>query len=213
MTARAAALLRVRWIVRAPLALYRARLGFVFGSRLLMLKHTGKKTGARRHVVLEVIGHPRPGSYLVVSEFGVRAPWFRNLRANPRVRVWISGHRPRPAIARPLSSGEAAAALTACAARHPRAWAALKSVLDATLGARIDDHHTSLPVIALDLTGHGAGPGAKRRLSFWALSHCVSAWSRNRAGVMRARSRSWTRPGRARPWSWPSRWACGTHCS
>jgi hypothetical protein len=35
----AARLLRVRWIVRAPVWLYRARLGFVFGSRLLMLEH------------------------------------------------------------------------------------------------------------------------------------------------------------------------------
>lgn len=37
-TARMAArLLRTRWLVRAPIALFRARLGFVFGRRLLML--------------------------------------------------------------------------------------------------------------------------------------------------------------------------------
>jgi hypothetical protein len=29
--------MRVRWVVRAPVWLYRARLGFVFGPRLLML--------------------------------------------------------------------------------------------------------------------------------------------------------------------------------
>jgi hypothetical protein len=33
----AARLLRVRWVVRAPIGLYQARLGFLFGSRLLML--------------------------------------------------------------------------------------------------------------------------------------------------------------------------------
>ena len=50
LAARAAALLRVRRFVRAPIAIYRARLGFIFGSRLLMLEHTGRKTGARRYV-------------------------------------------------------------------------------------------------------------------------------------------------------------------
>ncbi len=48
IAARAARLLRVRWFVRAPIWLYRARLGFLFGPWLLMLEHTGRKTGARR---------------------------------------------------------------------------------------------------------------------------------------------------------------------
>lgn len=65
ITAWAAGLLRVRWLVRAPIGLYRAHLGFLFGSRLLMLEHTGRKSGTRRYVVLEVVGHPRPGTYVV----------------------------------------------------------------------------------------------------------------------------------------------------
>jgi deazaflavin-dependent oxidoreductase (nitroreductase family) len=148
----AAGLLRVRWIVRAPVALYRARLGFVFGTRLLMLEHTGRTTGARRYVVLEVIDRPRPGTYVVASGFGDRAQWFRNIRANPAVRVWVGGHYPAPATARVLGRDEAATALTAYAARHPRAWATLKRVLEATLGTRIDDSQASLPLVAFDLT-------------------------------------------------------------
>jgi hypothetical protein len=46
LAAWAAGLLRVRWVVRVPVGLYRARLGFLFGSRLLMLEHTGRKSGA-----------------------------------------------------------------------------------------------------------------------------------------------------------------------
>jgi hypothetical protein len=88
LAASAAGLLRVRWVVRVPVGLYRARLGFLLGPRLLMLEHTGRKSGARRHVVLEVVGHPQPGSYVVVSGFGDRAQWFRNVRADPRVRVF-----------------------------------------------------------------------------------------------------------------------------
>jgi len=63
VAARGAALLQVRWFVRSPIWLYRARLGFVFGSRLLMLEHVGRTSGHRRYVVLEVIARPAPGRY------------------------------------------------------------------------------------------------------------------------------------------------------
>ena len=146
-----ARLMQVRWVVRAPVWLYRARLGFVFGSRLLMLEHTGRKTGIRRYVVLEAIDHPAPGTYIVAAGFGDRAQWLRNVWASPHVRVYTGSRRPVPATARPLTTGQAAAALTAYARRHPRAWAALRPVFEATLGARIDSDGTSLPMIALDL--------------------------------------------------------------
>jgi deazaflavin-dependent oxidoreductase (nitroreductase family) len=151
LAVRAAGLLRVRWIVRLPVTLYRARLGFLLGSRLLMLEHTGRTTGARRYAVLEVIGHPLPGTYIVVSGFGARAQWFRNVRAHPGVRVWAGAHRPAPATARLLTAEEARAALDSYAARHPRAWNTLRPVLEATLGAPIGGHDNGLPLIALDL--------------------------------------------------------------
>ncbi len=150
-----ARLLRTRWIVRAPIWLYRARLGLLFGSRLLMLEHTGRKTGTRRYAVLEVAGRPRPGTYIVASGFGTRADWFRNVRANPKVRVHTGTRRPASATARLLTSEENAAALTAYQRSHPRAWVTLKPVLRTTLGARIDNDGTSLPMIALDITPHG----------------------------------------------------------
>ena len=143
--------MRVRWIVRAPVWLYRTRLGFVFGSRLLMLEHTGRKTGIRRYVVLEAVDHPDPGTYVVAAGFGDRAQWLRNVWASPRVRVYTGTRRPVPATARPLTTGQAAAAFTAYACRHPRAWTALKPVFESTLGARIDTDGTSLPMIALVL--------------------------------------------------------------
>jgi hypothetical protein len=52
----AARLLTVRWLVRPPVWAYRARLGVLFGSRLVMLEHTGRTSGRRRFVVLEVAG-------------------------------------------------------------------------------------------------------------------------------------------------------------
>ncbi|HXT93395.1 MAG TPA: nitroreductase family deazaflavin-dependent oxidoreductase [Trebonia sp.] len=149
----AAGLLRVRWVVRAPVWLFRARLGFVFGSRMLMLEHKGRKTGVRRYVVLEAVDHPSPRTYVVASGFGDRAQWLRNVRADPAVRVYTGSRRAAPATARPLTPQETTAALTSYASRHPRAWAALRPVFETTLGARIDSDGTSLPLIALDLAG------------------------------------------------------------
>ena len=170
----AARLMRVRWIVRAPVWLYRAWLGFVFGSRLLMLEHTGRKTGIRRYAVLEAIDHPGPGTYIVAAGFGDHAQWLRNVWANPHVRVYTGSRRPVPATARPLTREQAAAALTAYAGRHPRAWAALKPVFETTLGARIDSDGTSLPMIALDLVGKR--PGGTPQLAGTACTAPVARW-------------------------------------
>lgn len=114
-----ARLLRSRRLVRAPIWLYRARLGFLFGSRMLMLEHIGRQSGARRYVVLEVIDHPTPDTYVIASGFGTRAQWFRNVRANRQVRVFVAGHAPAPATARLLTPAEADTTLNAYRAPTP----------------------------------------------------------------------------------------------
>lgn len=146
-----ARLLRTRWLVRAPIWLYRARLGFLFGSRLLMLEHVGRRSGALRYVVLEVIEHEPPDTYVVVSGFGDRAQWFRNVLVNPAVGVFVSSRRPVPARARLLGPDEATRALDAYRSAHPRAWASLRPVLEETLGARVGEADTDLPMIGLTL--------------------------------------------------------------
>ena len=147
----AASLLRVRWLVRLPILFYRARLGFLFGPRLLMLEHTGRKTGVTRYVVLEVIDHPNPMSYVVVSGFGKRANWLRNVTANPDVRVWIKGRPPIRAQARRLDDAGSTAALNAYATTHPRAWATLRPVLESTLGTAVTAAGTAPTMVAFDV--------------------------------------------------------------
>lgn len=92
--------------MRAPIWLFRARLGFLMGSRLLMLEHIGRRSGQRRYVVLEVVDRPGPGRYVVASGFGERSQWFRNIQAKPSVRVFIGRHGPRAATARTLAADE-----------------------------------------------------------------------------------------------------------
>lgn len=146
-----AALLRVRGFVRAPIWVYRARLGFVFGTRLLMLEHVGRTSGLRRYVVLEIVDHPAPRRYVVVSGFGDRAQWLRNVVANPEVNVYLGSRTPAPAMAHRLDVDTSAEALGRYARAHPRSWAKLRPVLEETLGTRIDERGTELPMVAIDL--------------------------------------------------------------
>lgn len=148
---RAASLLRVRWLMRAPIWMFRARLGALFGHRMLLLEHIGRSSGLRRYVVLEVIDRPEPGTYVIASGFGTRAQWFRNVRANPAVRVYVASRKPAPATARLLTPEQTAATLDTYAARHPRRWDTFNSLLETTLGTKSGEHSTELPLIALDL--------------------------------------------------------------
>jgi deazaflavin-dependent oxidoreductase (nitroreductase family) len=147
--------LQTRWLVRAPIVLYRAGLGFMFGSRLLMLEHVGRKSGARRYVVLEVVERPTADQYIIVSGFGPRAQWYRNIRAQPAVRVSSGRRRRVPAIATPMTEEESAAALQRYATRHPKAWASLRQTIEAAVGHPVQ----GLPMVLLELgASHNSRP-------------------------------------------------------
>ncbi|BBZ52969.1 nitroreductase family deazaflavin-dependent oxidoreductase [Mycobacterium heidelbergense] len=146
-----ARLLRSRPLMRAPTWIYKSRAGALFGSRILMLEHVGRKSGAPRYAVLEVVDHPTPDAYVVASGFGRKAQWFRNIRANPRVRVYVGSRAPRPATARVLDRQEVDRTLASYRGRHPRAWERFRPVLEETLGERITDTDSPLPMVELRL--------------------------------------------------------------
>lgn len=149
LTSGGARLLRSRRLMRAPIWIYRARAGALLGSRLLMLEHLGRKSGARRYVVLEVVDHPARDNYVVASGFGGKAQWFGNIAANPQVRVYVGSRAPATATARVLSQHEADRTLAGYAARHPRGWENFKGVLEETLGSEITETNTPLPMVEL----------------------------------------------------------------
>lgn len=144
-------LLRSRRFMRAPTWIYKARAGALFGSRILMLEHIGRNSGAPRYAVLEVADHPAPDTYVVASGFGRKAQWFRNIEANPRVRVYVGSHAPRRATPRVLDQQQTDRALATYRSRHPRAWERFRPVLEDTLGERITDTDTPLPMVELRL--------------------------------------------------------------
>jgi len=121
--------LRTRWIVCAPIALYRAGLGWMFGERLVMIEHLGRVSHDRRFVVVEVVDRER-NVLRVASGFGTRAQWYRNLRANGVAYLSTGGARHVRAAVRLLDRDESEARLAVYAARHPRAWRHLKAAMD-----------------------------------------------------------------------------------
>lgn len=143
-------ILQTRAIVRAPIVLYRAGLGFIFGHRLLLLEHLGRKSGQRRYVVLEVVGRSAAGGYLVASGFGAKAQWYRNLVAHPQARIRVGWSGYLPARARLLEADETMAVLRGYAEQHPGAWERLRPIFEETLGADISEAGTALPMVALE---------------------------------------------------------------
>ena len=72
----------LRYFFRAPVYLYRWRLGWLLGHRLLLLTHIGRRTGLRRQTVLEVVEYRKEiPEAVVVSGFGPDSHWLRNIEA------------------------------------------------------------------------------------------------------------------------------------
>lgn len=62
----------LRRLARAPVALYRWRLGWLLGHQFILLVHVGRQRGLERRTVLEVV-HYDPDTSEVVVMSGFRA--------------------------------------------------------------------------------------------------------------------------------------------
>jgi deazaflavin-dependent oxidoreductase (nitroreductase family) len=88
-----------RVLFRAPVYLYRLGLGGILGHRFLLLTHRGRTSGKVYHTVIEVIRYdPRTRESVVVSGWGERADWYRNVRASPALAVETGGERFAPVV-------------------------------------------------------------------------------------------------------------------
>lgn len=116
------------------------------GTRALLLRTVGAKTGARR---TNALSYARDGrSYVVVASMGgaPKSPgWYHNLRADPEVEIQV-GTRRMPATARPVLPGDP---------DRERLWA----LADRNNGGRYAQYQkrTSRPIPVVVLTPHGAG--------------------------------------------------------
>jgi deazaflavin-dependent oxidoreductase (nitroreductase family) len=141
-----------RWLARAPIPLYRHGLGWLFGTRIMMLEHRGRRSGELRYAVLEVLDR-EPGALILVSGYGRKSQWFRNISVNPAVRVWNGRVRAAPARATVLPADEARKRLDEYRRTHRRAAQSLGRVLgieDLTNPAPLPpDIATRLPLVRI----------------------------------------------------------------
>ena len=122
-----------RFLFRIPIHLYRLRLGWLFGSRLLLLNHIGRVSGKPRQTVLEVA--ERDGdSYVVASGWGPTAAWYCNILHTPDVTIQV-GTRTIPVTAIPLDKDQGAQVFVRYGSRHRTA---AKYVLPRVLGFSVD---------------------------------------------------------------------------
>lgn len=142
-----------RLAFRLPIWLYKLRLGWVLGERLLLLTHIGRKSGQPRQAVIEVVRHDSTSdTYIIASGFGMQVDWFRNTQHHPYV-VLQCGSRRLEAVAEQLPLDAAAKELRDYAHSHPRAF---RTITKRLIGQEVDDSTESyrhlatvVPVVAL----------------------------------------------------------------
>lgn len=125
-------------LLRAPVALYRLGLGFLLGHRFLLLTHRGRRTGTLYRTVVEVVRWDRTRHEAVVmSGWGRRSNWLRNVTAGGAVEVQVGRERFAPEV-RVLDPDEAAAVFADYERRNRVAAPIVRAVLSRLAGFRYD---------------------------------------------------------------------------
>ncbi|MGC9396029.1 MAG: nitroreductase family deazaflavin-dependent oxidoreductase [Anaerolineae bacterium] len=124
----------LRFVLRIPIWLYRLHLGWLLGQRFLLLTHIGRNSGKTRQTVIEVVKHDQQSdSYFVVSGWGKKADWYRNIHKNPDVVINV-GRRKLQVRAEDVSFPEAIDILEEYARCYPLAFRELTGLF---LGERL----------------------------------------------------------------------------
>ena len=141
---------------RLPVYLFRLGLGRLMGQRFIWLHHTGRKSGLPRQNVLEVADYnPDEDIYYVVSGYGKKSQWLRNLLATPTGHAQVAG-RKFNLRAEPLSPADSGQFLVDYAERNPKVIRGLTNMLGLPQANSADEYRqlgeTILNAIALHVT-------------------------------------------------------------
>jgi deazaflavin-dependent oxidoreductase (nitroreductase family) len=135
-----------RYLWRAPIWLYRCKLGWVMGRRFLLLNHIGRKSGERRQAVVEVVHYEsQTGVYMIASGFGDKSDWYQNLLKTPYVKIQV-GKNEMDVIAIPLPPEQSGQAMMDYAHRNPSAAKALMRIC----GFRVDGSDEDYFIVGRD---------------------------------------------------------------
>lgn len=84
----------LRVAFRLPVYLYSFGLGRLLGYRFLLLVHRGRKSGLLKETMLEVVRYdPATCESVVLSGWGEKADWYRNIAASPALEIRTGGKR------------------------------------------------------------------------------------------------------------------------
>jgi deazaflavin-dependent oxidoreductase (nitroreductase family) len=125
----------LRLLFRLPIYLYRLNLGWLLGHRGLLLIHQGRKSGLLRETVLEVLRYdPATRESVVLSGWGEKADWYRNIGVTPALEIQTGGERYVPEQ-RFLAPEENHTEITDYERHHPLAMRIFARVFGYPLGA------------------------------------------------------------------------------
>jgi deazaflavin-dependent oxidoreductase (nitroreductase family) len=134
----------LRYLLHAPVYLYRWHLGRLLGYRFLLLIHIGRRSGRRHETVLEVVQYRKAlHEAVVMSGFGRNSDWLLNIQATPDVTVAIDSQRFR-ARYRFLGEDEAVEAFRDYERRNRLVYPVLRYVLSRLLGWRYSGSETDI---------------------------------------------------------------------
>lgn len=82
---------RIKPIQRIHQRLYAAGRGWIIGWLILLITHTGRRSGSQYDTPLQY--EKIDGAYYVGAARGKKADWFRNIQANPQVHIQVAGEK------------------------------------------------------------------------------------------------------------------------
>jgi deazaflavin-dependent oxidoreductase (nitroreductase family) len=130
---------------RLPVWFYRLGLGLMMGKRFIYFEHIGRKSGLLRRTVVEIVRYdPIADIYFIVSGYGEKADWYKNIIKAPKVKAQVGGRRFN-AIAERLSQERALAEFQDYHRRNPNALKYLGSML---LGLQITGTEEELLILS-----------------------------------------------------------------
>ena len=108
----------VKALFKVPVWMYQAHLGFLFFGSLIVIVHRGRKSGNRYVTGLEMIDRC-DDELFVLSLWGAKSDWYRNIEANGVDQLW-DGTKRTGASFRVVASDEAFGILSKTEKAHKR---------------------------------------------------------------------------------------------
>jgi deazaflavin-dependent oxidoreductase (nitroreductase family) len=107
-----------QFLFKAPVTLWRTGLGSIIGQVILLMTHTGRKSGLPRRTALEYQSADS-GKRYVISAFGEKAQWYQNVMADPIVTIQTNRGTEAVEVRRVTDDGEVIAAISLFMDRNP----------------------------------------------------------------------------------------------